>query len=193
MHPVCIPFILSGTANKCWLHTCDTCVIKTWRFGLQVPLVARNNNYTLSVTQYTPSLLYNFVYMYSGQLILLYCSLLDSLFFYFEITANSDKTKLMQCSRLLYSQEMIVAANYICTAWLTLVRAFNKNECDAENTMWSIFGPSITPDYMQFWPYTLYHMTLTQSTTLNCCKLRLISPTPPNLCLETVKVLFVNK
>ena len=42
---------------------CDTCVIKTWRFGWQVPLVARNNNYTLSVTQYKPSLLYNFVYV----------------------------------------------------------------------------------------------------------------------------------
>ena len=56
-----------------------------------------------------------------------------------------------------------------------------------------MFGPSFTPDYIQFWPSTLYHMTITQSTTMDCCKLRLISTTLPNLCLLTVKVLFVNK
>ena len=26
-----------------WLHTCDACVITTWRLGLRAPLVARNN------------------------------------------------------------------------------------------------------------------------------------------------------
>ena len=35
----CIPFILSGSPNKCWLHTC---IITTWRLGFQAPLVARN-------------------------------------------------------------------------------------------------------------------------------------------------------
>ena len=39
---LCIPFIFSGSPNKCWLHTCDTCVITTWRLGLGAPLVARN-------------------------------------------------------------------------------------------------------------------------------------------------------
>ena len=36
------PFILSGSRNKCWLHTCDSCVITAWRLGLRAPLVARN-------------------------------------------------------------------------------------------------------------------------------------------------------
>ena len=36
---LCIPFILSGGANECWLHTCDACVITTWRLGLRAPLV----------------------------------------------------------------------------------------------------------------------------------------------------------
>ena len=30
---LCIPFILSGGANEGWLHTCDACVISTWRLG----------------------------------------------------------------------------------------------------------------------------------------------------------------
>ena len=37
-----IPFILSGSPNKCWPHTCDACVITTWRLGLQAPPVAHN-------------------------------------------------------------------------------------------------------------------------------------------------------
>ena len=37
---LCIPFIFSGSPNKCWLHTCDACVIiTTWRLGLRAPLV----------------------------------------------------------------------------------------------------------------------------------------------------------
>ena len=40
---LCIPFILSGSPNECWLHTCDACVITTWRLGLRAPLVACNN------------------------------------------------------------------------------------------------------------------------------------------------------
>ena len=40
---LCIPFILSGSPNECWLHTCDACVIKTSILGLHSPLVARNN------------------------------------------------------------------------------------------------------------------------------------------------------
>ena len=39
---MCIPFILSGSPNQCWLHTCDACVITTWRLVLQAPLVALN-------------------------------------------------------------------------------------------------------------------------------------------------------
>ena len=31
---MCIPFILSGRPNDCWLHTGDACVITTWRLGL---------------------------------------------------------------------------------------------------------------------------------------------------------------
>ena len=38
-----IPFILSGRPNKCWPHTCDTCVITTQRLGLRAPLVDPNN------------------------------------------------------------------------------------------------------------------------------------------------------
>ena len=37
---MCIPFILSGSPNKC----CDACVITTWRLGLLAPLVTHNNN-----------------------------------------------------------------------------------------------------------------------------------------------------
>ena len=39
---LCIPFIFSGSSNDCWLHTCDACVITTWRLGLRAPFVARN-------------------------------------------------------------------------------------------------------------------------------------------------------
>ena len=38
-HVLCIPFILSESANECWLHTCDACVITTWRLGFWAPLV----------------------------------------------------------------------------------------------------------------------------------------------------------
>ena len=38
---LCIPYILSGSPNEFWLHTCDACVITTWRLGLLAPLVAR--------------------------------------------------------------------------------------------------------------------------------------------------------
>ena len=38
-----ISFILiPGSPNECWLHTCDACVIITWRLKLQATLVARN-------------------------------------------------------------------------------------------------------------------------------------------------------
>ena len=33
---------LVGVQTKCWLHTCDTCIMTTWRLGLRAPLVARN-------------------------------------------------------------------------------------------------------------------------------------------------------
>ena len=41
---LCIPFIVSGRPNEWWPHTCDACVITTWRLGLRTPLdfVARN-------------------------------------------------------------------------------------------------------------------------------------------------------
>ena len=45
---LCIPYILSGSpneCNECWLHTCDVCVITTWRLGLRAPLVARNKSF----------------------------------------------------------------------------------------------------------------------------------------------------
>ena len=38
-----IPFILSGSPNECWLHTCDACAITTWRLGLRAPILARKN------------------------------------------------------------------------------------------------------------------------------------------------------
>ena len=28
---LCIPYIHSGSPNKCWLHTCDTCIITTYK------------------------------------------------------------------------------------------------------------------------------------------------------------------
>ena len=40
---LCIPFILSGSLNECWLHTCDACVITTWILGSRAPLVAHKN------------------------------------------------------------------------------------------------------------------------------------------------------
>ena len=44
---VYIPFILSGTPTKCWLRTCDSCVITTWTLGLGAPLVTCNKSYKL--------------------------------------------------------------------------------------------------------------------------------------------------
>ena len=37
---------IHSSLNKCWLHTCDACVITTWRLGLRAP---------------SPQLPYNFV------------------------------------------------------------------------------------------------------------------------------------
>ena len=31
---------LGTRKNECWLHTCDACLITTWRLGLRAPLVA---------------------------------------------------------------------------------------------------------------------------------------------------------
>ena len=39
---LCIPLILSGSPNESCLHTCDACVITTWRLGLRSSLAARN-------------------------------------------------------------------------------------------------------------------------------------------------------
>ena len=40
-----IPFILiSGSPNECRLHTCDACIIITWRWKLRATLVARNKS-----------------------------------------------------------------------------------------------------------------------------------------------------
>ena len=39
---LCIPYILSGSPNECWLHPCDACVITTWRLQLRAPLATRN-------------------------------------------------------------------------------------------------------------------------------------------------------
>ena len=38
---LCIPYIVGGSPNECWLHTCDACVITAWRLGLWASLVAR--------------------------------------------------------------------------------------------------------------------------------------------------------
>ena len=44
---LCIfPYILSGSPNESCLHTCNTCIIKTWRLRLWAPLVACNNAFT---------------------------------------------------------------------------------------------------------------------------------------------------
>ena len=37
---LCIPFILGGSSNECWLHLCQACVRAPWRLRLQTPLVA---------------------------------------------------------------------------------------------------------------------------------------------------------
>ena len=37
-------FILSGSPNECCLHTCDACVITTWRLGLRATRGARNDD-----------------------------------------------------------------------------------------------------------------------------------------------------
>ena len=36
---LCIPFILNGSPNKCCPHTCNACIITTWRLGLPAPLL----------------------------------------------------------------------------------------------------------------------------------------------------------
>ena len=45
-------FILSGSPNECWLHTCRACVITTWRLGLRAPLVARLNGMKECIRQF---------------------------------------------------------------------------------------------------------------------------------------------
>ena len=47
---LCIPFLLSGSPNEWWLHTCEACAITTWGLGLRAPLVARNKPKTLRCT-----------------------------------------------------------------------------------------------------------------------------------------------
>jgi len=39
---LCIPFILSGIPNECWLPTCNVFVTMTWRLGLWATRGARN-------------------------------------------------------------------------------------------------------------------------------------------------------
>ena len=44
---LCIPYILSGSPNRCLLHTCDSCIITTWRLGLRLllsPAIKYTNN-----------------------------------------------------------------------------------------------------------------------------------------------------
>ena len=57
-----MPFILSGSPNECCLHTCDACVITTWRLGLRALLNARNNNnyynYTNNDSEYMKTMKY---------------------------------------------------------------------------------------------------------------------------------------
>ena len=53
---LCIPNILSGSPSECWLHTCDACVITTWRLELRAPLVAciiNNNNINNNIEDIT--------------------------------------------------------------------------------------------------------------------------------------------
>ena len=38
----CVLCILGGSPNECWLHTCDACVITTWRLGSRATRRARN-------------------------------------------------------------------------------------------------------------------------------------------------------
>ena len=33
-------FLVVRSLNEYWLHTCDACVMTTWRLGLRAPLVA---------------------------------------------------------------------------------------------------------------------------------------------------------
>ena len=49
-----IPFIPSESPNECWLHTCDACLITTWRLGLQATRGARK--YSLSCNCLRPVL-----------------------------------------------------------------------------------------------------------------------------------------
>ena len=44
---LCIPSFLSGSPNECWLHTCDACIITTWRLGLLATRGARISYYRL--------------------------------------------------------------------------------------------------------------------------------------------------
>ena len=36
---LCIPYILSGSPNKCLLHTCDACIITTWRLPAKTVII----------------------------------------------------------------------------------------------------------------------------------------------------------
>ena len=49
-----IPFIPSESPNECWLHTCDACLITTWRLGLRATRGARK--YSLSCNCLRPVL-----------------------------------------------------------------------------------------------------------------------------------------
>ena len=43
-----LPFTLSGSPSKCWLHACRTCVLATFRLGLRGRLVAGNAQHNSS-------------------------------------------------------------------------------------------------------------------------------------------------
>ena len=38
---LCIPFILRGSANECWLYICRTCATATWRLGPVEPAMEK--------------------------------------------------------------------------------------------------------------------------------------------------------
>ena len=39
-----IPFILSWSPNECWFHTCQACVVATWRLGSRSHMVNQEKN-----------------------------------------------------------------------------------------------------------------------------------------------------
>ena len=106
---LCIPLILRGGPNECWLHSCHACVITTWRLGFRTTRGAcnfHNNNhhhhhyYYYYYMTIIIDILYYFNYLDFGNINTAFCSKRFSFFpwdiflFYLNITVKFYRKRI---------------------------------------------------------------------------------------------------